>query len=187
MTYQRQWVERNDNVPGFVYLMEAEGYHGVLPGCFLRRCKIGLSRNPQKRLDDFHSNQPPCNVKIIRTIFVEDMATVEREVHEQFKHCSVTLHRSREWFDLNPLQFWKVQQEFNRYEKPRFSLAVNLPSRLLVACTIGLFGAGLLLHSASSSLTPAKDLPKAQATTHTQLKVLHKNKSLSGKKKFFAY
>ena len=184
MTYQRQWVERNDNVQGWVYLMEAEGYHGLIPGCFLRRCKIGLSRNPQKRLDDFHTNQPPCNVKIIRTIFVEDMATVEGELHEQFKHCSVTLHRSREWFDFHPGQFWQVQQAFNRYEKPRFSFAVNLPSRLLVASTIGLLGAGLLLHSASSSLTPVKATPTTQAKTHTQQKVLQKNQLTSSRKNF---
>ena len=161
--------------------MEAEGYHGLIPGCFLRRVKIGLSRNPQKRLDDFHSNQPPCNVRIVRTIFVEDMATVEGELHEQFKHCSVTLHRSREWFDFNPLQFWQVQQAFNHYEKPHFSLAVNLPSRLLVASTIGLLGAGLLLHSASSSLTPVKAIPTTQAITHTQPKVLQKNKLTQSK------
>ncbi len=184
MTYQRQWVERNDNVPGWVYLMEAEGYHGLIPGCFLRRVKIGLSRNPQKRLDDFHSNQPPCNIRIIRTIFVEDMKKVEDELHEQFKHSSVTLHRSREWFDLDPLQFWQVQQAFNRYEKPRFSFALNLPSRLVVASTIGLLGASLLLHSASSSLTPVKVIPTAQSETLIQSKVLQKNKYTTGRKNF---
>ena len=184
MTYQRQWIERNDNVQGWVYLMEAEGFHGVLPGCFLHRVKIGLSRNPQKRLDDFHSNQPPCDLRIVRTIFVEDMAAVEAELHQQFKHCSVKLLRSKEWFDLNPLQFWQVQQAFNRYEKPRFSFAVNLPSRLVVASTIGLLGAGLLLHSASSQLTPVKAIPTTQAKTHTQQKLLQKNKLTSSRKKF---
>ncbi len=184
MTYQKQWVERNDNVQGWVYLMEAEGYHGLIPGCFLRRCKIGLSRNPQKRLDDFHSNQPPCDLRIVRTIFVENMVAVEAELHAQFKHCSVTLHRSKEWFDFRPGQFWQVQQAFNRYEKPRFSFAVNLPSRLLVASTIGLLGAGLLLDSASSSLTPVKATPTTQAKTLTQHKVLQKNKHTPSKIKF---
>ena len=182
MNYQRQWVERNDNVQGWVYLMEAEGYHGMIPGCFLRRCKIGLSRNPQKRLDDFHSNQPPCNVKIIRTIFVEDMAAVEAELHQQFKHCSVTLHRSREWFDFYPLQFWQVRQAFNRYEKPRFNLTANPPSRLVVASAIGLLGSGLLIHSAMSQPEPIKPVPTAQATPHIQPKMLHKNKGSIGRK-----
>ncbi len=184
MTYQRQWIERNDNVAGFVYLMEAEGYHGVLPGCFLRRCKIGLSRNPQKRLEDFHSNQPPCNVKIIRTIFVEDMATIEGQLHAQFKHCSVKLLRSKEWFDFHPLQFWQVLQAFNRYEKPRFNLTAKLPSSLLVGCTIGLLGSGLLLHSASSQPEPPKPDPIVQATPHTQPKLSLKNKRSQGRKIF---
>ncbi len=185
MTYQRQWVERNDNVPGFVYLMEAQGFHGVLPGCFLRRCKIGLSRDPQKRLNNFHDSQPPCNLRIVCTVFVQNMAAVEGELHVQFKNYSVTtLHRSKEWFDLDPLQFWRVQQAFCRYEEPRFSVAINLPSRLLVACTIGLLGAGLLLHSASSSLTPVESTPTIQSETLTQPKVLQKNKLTSGNKNF---
>ena len=49
---------KNDHEPGFIYLMEAEGYHGFIPGAWLRRCKIGLSRNPEARLDKFHRNQP---------------------------------------------------------------------------------------------------------------------------------
>lgn len=27
---------RDDHVPGWVYLLEAEGYHGILPGVYLR-------------------------------------------------------------------------------------------------------------------------------------------------------
>ena len=184
MTYQKQWVERNDNVQGWVYLMEAEGYHGLIPGCFLRRCKIGLSRNPQKRLEDFHSNQPPCDLRIIRTIFVEDMAAVEGELHAQFKHCNIKLNRSKEWHDFNPLQLWQVQQAFNHYEKPRFNIAINLPSRLVVASAIGLLGTGLLLHSAMSQPEPTKAVPTAQAITPIQPKVLHKNYRTQGRKNF---
>ncbi|WP_257236801.1 hypothetical protein [Nostoc sp. 'Peltigera malacea cyanobiont' DB3992] len=44
---------KNDHEPGFIYLMEAEGYHGLIPGCYLRRCKIGLSRNPELDLISF--------------------------------------------------------------------------------------------------------------------------------------
>ena len=181
MPYHKQWVERNDFVPGYVYLLEAEGFHGMIPGSFLRRCKIGLTRNLQNRLDQLESGQAPCNYKVIKCIFVEDMATVEGELHEQFKHCSVTLHRSREWFDFHPGQFWQVQQAFSRYEKPHFNIAINLPSRLLVASTIGLLGAGLLLHSASSSLTPVTTSPKAQATTLNSPKLLHKNNRTAGR------
>ena len=82
---------KNDHEPGFIYLMEAEGYHGLIPGAWLRRCKIGLSRNPEARLDNFHRNQPPCNVKILKTIYVENMADVEGKLHQQFSRCNVKL------------------------------------------------------------------------------------------------
>ena len=83
---QNQWIERDDNQPGFIYLILAEGYHGWIPGCVLKRVKIGLSRNPEARLETFHSNQPPCNLRILRTIYVEDMATVEAKLHQIFKN-----------------------------------------------------------------------------------------------------
>ncbi|TBR56779.1 hypothetical protein B4U84_28485 [Westiellopsis prolifica IICB1] len=95
--------------------MEAVGYHGIIPGCFLRRCKIGLSRNPHLRLQNFHDNQPPCDIKILKTIYVEDMEAVETELHRQFKGCQVKLIKSREWFDLYPWQFAMVHWSMSRY------------------------------------------------------------------------
>lgn len=55
--FNNEYQTRNDHEPGYIYLMEAEGYHGLIPGFYLRRCKIGLSRNPQLRLENFHANQ----------------------------------------------------------------------------------------------------------------------------------
>ncbi len=71
------WVERNDNVIGWCYLIEAQNVTGIVPGKFIRRCKIGLSRNPQARLEALTTNQPPCEYKILRNIYVENMALVE--------------------------------------------------------------------------------------------------------------
>ncbi len=184
MNYQKQWVERNDNLPGTVYLLEAEGFHGRLEGKFIKRCKIGLTRDLQNRLYQLESGQPPCNYKVLRTIFVEDMAQVEGDLHAQFKHCSVKLHRSKEFFDFNPLQLWQVQQAFSRYEKQPFNLTANLPSRLVVASLIGLLGSGLLIHSAMSQPEPPKPNPTATATSPTQPKVLHKNYRTQGRKNF---
>ncbi|MTJ10733.1 GIY-YIG nuclease family protein [Anabaena sp. UHCC 0253] len=82
----------------------------------VRRCKIGLSRNPQARLQNFIDNQPPCDIKILRTIYVEDMATVEKRLHQKFYHCNVKLTKSREWFDLNPLDFLAVNRAFDEYQ-----------------------------------------------------------------------
>lgn len=102
MTYQY----RDDNVSGYIYLIEALGYHGWLPGCYLKRCKIGLTRNIERRLNDFASNQPPCDIRLIKCIAVSDMAEAEGILHTQYKSANVKLQKSREWFDLYP---WEVQ------------------------------------------------------------------------------
>ncbi len=115
--FKQSYTPRNDNVPGYIYLIEAIGYHGLLPGFYLRRCKIGLSKNPQARLQNFIDNQPPCDVQILRTIYVKDMAGVENELHKQFKYCNVRLTKSKEWFDLNPIDFLRVNGAFNRHLK----------------------------------------------------------------------
>jgi hypothetical protein len=80
---------RDDHVPGFVYLIEAVGVTGIIPGKLVRRCNIGLSRNPELRLQNFVDNQPPCDFRIIRAIYVQDMASVEDTLHSQFKHSNI--------------------------------------------------------------------------------------------------
>ena len=132
---------KNDHEPGFIYLMSAEGYHGLIPGAWLRRCKIGLSRNPEARLDNFHRNQPPCNVKILKTIYVGDMAEVEGELHQKFSRCNVDLIKSQEWFDFNPAQFLIVNWEFEKRSLHVFSLS-DLPIKLIIFSMIGLLGVG---------------------------------------------
>lgn len=152
---------KNDHEPGFIYLMEAEGYHGLIPGAWLRRCKIGLSRNPEARLDNFHRNQPPCNVKILKTIYVEDMADVEGELHQQFKQCNIDLIRSQEWFDFNPVQFMMVSWEFERRSLHILSLS-DLPIKLIIFSMIGLLGVGAIAGrlTSQSLMQPQKQLTK---------------------------
>ncbi len=123
--------------------MEALGYHGLIPGCFLRRCKIGLSRNPQMRLQNFHDNQPPCDIKILKTVYVEDMESVEIELHRQFKGCQVKLIKSREWFDLTPWHFAMVNWAMSRYDTR--SSVTQLPVRLVLVCLLALAGIGVML------------------------------------------
>ncbi|MFS0519783.1 GIY-YIG nuclease family protein [Nostoc sp. UIC 10607] len=152
---------KNDHEPGFIYLMEAEGYHGLIPGCYLRRCKIGLSRNPEARLDNFHRNQPPCNVKILKTIYVEDMADVEGELHQQFSQCNVELIKSQEWFDFNPVQFMIVNWEFEKRSLHVFSIS-DLPIKLIIFSMIGLVGVGTVAGrlTSQSPMQPQKQLAK---------------------------
>jgi Meiotically up-regulated gene 113 len=135
--------------------MEAEHFHGIIPGCYLRRCKIGLSRNPQMRLDTFHSNQPPCNIKILRTIYVEDMELVESELHQQFKHCNVKLLKSREWFDLSPIDFIRVNWAFSKYETHQISLS-EIPVKAVLAVTLIIISAGLMLSKSPPKPVSAK-------------------------------
>ncbi|WP_017314233.1 GIY-YIG nuclease family protein [Mastigocladopsis repens] len=135
---------RDDHVPGYIYLMRAKGYHGLVPGCYLQRCKIGLSRNPEARLQTFIDNQPPCDIEIIKTIYVEDMEFVETTLHQRFKHCNVRLVKSREWFDLNPWQYAMVLWAFSRYESRRLSFE-NIPVRVVVGGLVALLGMGMLV------------------------------------------
>lgn len=98
------WTQRDDNVPGQIYLMKAIGYGGIIPGCLIGRYKIGLSRNPEARLDQLLSSQPCCDIEIIHTVNVADMGEMESELHEIFRKSNVKLVKSQEWFNFNPLQ-----------------------------------------------------------------------------------
>jgi hypothetical protein len=94
---------RNDNSPGYVYLMIAKGYHGIVPGLLLKRCKIGLSRNPEvraKQIAAFEGSQPPCDILILKTVYVQDMKKIEGKLHKKFKSRNIRLKKSKEWFDL---------------------------------------------------------------------------------------
>ncbi|MFL9455916.1 GIY-YIG nuclease family protein [Tolypothrix bouteillei VB521301_2] len=105
--------------PGYIYLIKAVGFHGIVPGFYLGRYKIGLSRDPIARLENFYDNQPPCDLEIVRAIEVRDMRAVESILHKQFQTARISLNRKRkpEWFDLNPWQFYMVQRAFSCYEK----------------------------------------------------------------------
>jgi T5orf172 domain len=158
------WTERNDNAPGYIYLIEAKNVTGLIPGKLIRKCKIGLTRNPDARLQALLTNQPPCDYAILREIFVDDMAAVEAALHQKFNHCNIKLQKSREWFSLNPWQFMRVQSAFNRYERDRKSFSKSQIAGLLLA----LAGIGVLLGTA---LQPDSPVPaKQQATQSTRVK-----------------
>ena len=142
--FSKRCEYRDDHVPGYVYLIEAINVTGIIPGKLVRRCKIGLSRNPEMRLQNFIDNQPPCNFQIIKAIYVEDMAAVEDTLHNQFKHCNIKLEKSREWFDLNVWQYAMVLWAFSRYESRRITFE-NIPVRLVAGGLVALLGVGILI------------------------------------------
>ncbi|NJM72591.1 MAG: GIY-YIG nuclease family protein [Scytonema sp. RU_4_4] len=150
--YIRPFQQRDDHVPGYIYLLEAEGYHGWIPGCALKRCKIGLTRSVESRLDTLHSSQPPCNYKLVKAIYVKDMGSVEDSLHKQFKHRNVKLIKSREWFDILPWQYAHILWMFNRYDSKR---SISIPPKLIAGSLVALLGVGLFIgYSIRENATP---------------------------------
>ena len=169
--FPKRYEYRDDHFPGYVYLIEAIDVTGIIPGKLVRRCKIGLSRNPELRLQNFIDNQPPCDFRIIKSIYVQDMAAVEDALHHQFKHCNIKLEKSREWHNFNPWQYAMVLWAFSRYESHRISFA-DIPKRLplalrsaqsLVGTLIALLGVGILIGHAVR-----EDAPQTQPVTSTK-------------------
>jgi Meiotically up-regulated gene 113 len=151
---------RNDHEPGYIYLIEAIGFHGLMSP--LKRCKIGLSRNPEARRETFIKSQLPCDVKIIKSIFVEDMRKVEEKLHQQFKFCNVELERSREWFDLNYLQYLRARLAFITNEVHVFSFS-ELPLKAIASGAGLIFVVGVILGGVGVKVT-SDYLPSIQTT-----------------------
>jgi hypothetical protein len=97
-----------------------------------------------RRLDALHSNQPPTDLEIVKVIAVEDMASVEAELHSVFKSQNVKLLKSREYFDLNPLQVQHCLWLMRRYEAKRWSSS-EIPVKAITGGLIALLGVGMLI------------------------------------------
>ena len=138
------WQHRNDSVSGYIYLLKAKDFHGWIPGCYLSRVKIGLSRDVDRRLDALHSNQPPTDLEVVKVIAVEDMASVEAELHRVFKSQNVKVLKSREYFDLNPIQVQHCLWLMRRYESRRWSSS-EIPVKAITGGLIALLGVGMLV------------------------------------------
>ncbi|MBD2201662.1 GIY-YIG nuclease family protein [Calothrix sp. FACHB-1219] len=93
-----------------VYLAEAEGYHGILSP-FLKRCKIGVSGNVDKRMASLNKSQPPCNILELHSIYHPDAYKIEKYLHNKYNYCRVNLLNSEEWFDLNPIDYLRVHRD----------------------------------------------------------------------------
>jgi len=139
------WQQRDDNVPGKIYLMRAIGYGGIIPGCLIGRYKIGLSRNPEARLDQLLSAQPCCDIEIVHTVNVADMGEVEAELHKIFKNSNVKLIKSQEWFNFTPWQVQKCIWLMNRAKVKRRSQVSEIPVKAIAGGIIALLGLGMLI------------------------------------------
>lgn len=142
-------AQRNDNEPGYVYLVKAQGFHGVLSKV-IGRYKIGLSRRPELRLEQLNSSQAPCPIKGIRYIQVQDMKAIEDKLHEQFK----VQRRHGEWFDFWFWQMPMVNLAFDRKAKGTFLGDFHLPSAGLALLGVVVLGGAIAIagYMASSSV-----------------------------------
>lgn len=150
---------RDDSVPGYIYLIEAKDFHGIFPGCYLKRCKIGLTRDIERRLSDFASNQPPCDIQLLKSIYVEDMDEVESQLHQQYKSANVKLLKSREWFDLYPWQVEVIKAQMSRLaakSEPQINLKYLVATALIIA--------GVSMGSASYLRSAMSQPPKIEVS-----------------------
>ena len=144
--YQQSYLpynQHNDAVPGYIYLFKASDFHGWLPGAWLARVKIGLSRNPNARADRIESNQPGHDIEILHTAYVDNMADIEAKLHAHFAAKNVHLNKSREWFDMTPVDIEWCKFLMNRYAANRrgisykqFGITIALVFGLGVIATI---------------------------------------------------
>lgn len=74
--------------PGFIYLAHAQSTNWY---------KIGLSRNPQKRIKQINEISP-VNVTLVCCFAVPRMGDAENALHNRFAHKRV----KSEWFELEP-------------------------------------------------------------------------------------
>ena len=139
MTFQ----QRDDSIPGVIYLLRAKNFHGILPGCYLSRMKIGLSRDLDNRLNALHSAQPCTDLEVVHTVYVENMEEVESYLHNFFKNSNVKLKKSREFFDLNPVQVQQCIWLMNRHDIKRQNAPI--PMKAIAASLITLLGVGILI------------------------------------------
>lgn len=101
-------------------------------------------KHPEERRQQIISNQPAHDIKIIKTIQVSDMATVETSLHRRFKHRRVKLEKSREWFDLYPWELASLKWYLERYEKSK-SLSPSFPVTKILISLVLVFGFALFV------------------------------------------
>lgn len=151
-----------DQGSGYVYLMEAEGFHGVLSP-WLKRCKIGLSNNPERRLRELNSEQAPCRVVGIRYIKVLDNARTEKQLHRQF-----AINRKHgEWFDFWIWELPKVNKAFDKAKRDDLGNLTDYRKLIKIALVAICLSFGVSL-TASLILDSVKSLRSPYPSSYEQ-------------------
>jgi hypothetical protein len=108
-TTQKPDYTSKDSGDGYVYLVEAVGFHGPLARA-KKRLKIGLTNNPERRLSELNSEQAPCKIVGIRYIQVINNQETEKRLHHKFKRN----RKHGEWFDF---WVWEIPLVNRAYDK----------------------------------------------------------------------
>jgi hypothetical protein len=82
---------KSEKQVGYVYLIKMDSHY-----------KIGISKNPKRRLKAFSTM--PQEVEVILTAKVNDYARIEEELHEKYKEKRVR----GEWFELDDLEVKEI-------------------------------------------------------------------------------
>ena len=125
-SWQRSWSGGYDDKhasPGYVYLM-----FGILRG-FRFRLKIGLSREPKRRLQELRYDYGALVFPVF-IIATNNMSRLEKAAHYRFKRYNVPeLHGTgkTEWFHCNPFLLLSIisflffkQKHFQLYDRHLF-------------------------------------------------------------------
>lgn len=111
------WQERDDNVSGYLYLINRTKSNSY---------KIGLTRNLEKRFSQLQCGCPEP-LKFTHTVKVPRMLDGEQSLHRKFATC-----RTRgEWFRFNGGQVQQVIREMNKLAGVREAGLIERILRLL--------------------------------------------------------
>lgn len=136
-----------DEGGGFVYLVEAKGFYGIF-SFLIKRRKIGLSNNPERRLKELNSEQAPCPIVGIRYIEVKDNSLTEKDLHAKFARN----RKHGEWFDF---WFWELPLVDLAYERRAEGSWLNKLS--ITSLTLAIMGVMAIGFSFSLALKVALD------------------------------
>ena len=147
-----------DEGGGFVYLVEAKGFYGIF-SFLIKRRKIGLSNNPERRLKELNSEQAPCPIVGIRYIEVKDNNITEKELHAKFARN----RKHGEWFDF---WIWELPLVDLAYERRAEGTWLNKIS--ITSLTLAVMGIMAIGFSFSLALKVALDQPVRYQTEQQQ-------------------
>lgn len=88
------------NHNGYVYIIKFGEFY-----------KIGLSKNPKKRMRDFATVVMPYKFELIHTISTINASFLEKAMHNKFSHKLV----AGEWYKLNRFDLYLIKKESRFY------------------------------------------------------------------------